>query len=222
MQGFCISLFKISKTVTKDKNKDFKVSLISLNEAYQVGLKLAQQIQKADTQPDAIVGIARGGMPPARFLCDFLNISTLYSIQIKHYSSGAEQKDEAKVLNKSFEEIGDKNILLVDDVNDSGKSLRSAYEQLEGAKTVKTAVLHEKDNTDFKADFVGKRFEEWRWLIYQWAAAEDILEFLKKDDMIDEDIDTIKKFLSDKYGLEVDNELLEQLKKFIPSYEKEN
>lgn len=205
-----------------EKDQDFKVDLISLDEAYKVAVQLANKIKNADLSLDAIVGIARGGLTPARMLCDFLNINTLYSIQIKHYSSGAEQKDEAKVLNKSFSEIGDKNILLVDDVNDSGKSLRSAYEQLKGAKNLKTAVLHEKDNTDFKADFVGKSFEQWRWLIYQWAAAEDILQFLKEDNMLSKDIDAAKSFLKEKYELEIECDLLEQLMKFEASYEKDD
>lgn len=62
----------------------------------------------------------------------------------------------------------------MDDVNDSGKSLMAGRHRLESAVMVKTAVLHEKENTGFKADFTGEKFLGWKWLIYPWAVSEDV------------------------------------------------
>ncbi|SDG82473.1 phosphoribosyltransferase [Psychroflexus sediminis] len=192
-------------------DKDFKAEIVSLQKAYEDSLKLAEKIAASSDRFDAIVGIARGGFPPARFLCDFLNIEELHSIQVKHYGSGAEEKEDAEVLNKDFKELSDKNVLLVDDVNDSGKTLKAASKFLEAAALLKTAVIHEKDTTNFKADFVGEPVKEWRWLIYQWAAAEDVLGFLKEGDMLEADATEAQQFLEDTYSLEVEMSLLTKI-----------
>lgn len=191
--------------------KKFNATLLSLLDVYNASYKLAEEIMSSSHSFDAIVAIARGGFPPARFLCDFLNIERLYSIQIKHYSKGAEQQKEATVLNKNLGDIKDKKILLVDDVNDSGKSLIKAKEQLREASRVKTAVLHEKETTEFKVDYVAEYIHEWKWLIYPWAAAEDVLEFLNKGDMLDSELSEAREYLIEKYDLHVEELMLRNI-----------
>ncbi|MDX1627266.1 MAG: phosphoribosyltransferase [Fulvivirga sp.] len=203
--------------MTKEED-DFKVKLISLSEAYTAGIKVAKKINSSSLSFDAIVGIARGGMPPARFLCDLLNIDTLYSIQVRHYSEGAKQKNTTEISNKNTDNLEGKKILLVDDINDSGDSLKAAHEELSQPVAIKTAVLHEKENTQFAADYVGETIEEWRWCIYQWAAAEDIIAFLNKGDMLKASHGRMKEFLKKQYDLDIGSDLLENLLNFEQNY----
>lgn len=72
---------------------------------------------------------------------------------------------------------------------------------------VKAAVLHEKEDTNFKAHYTGSNITEWKWLIYQWAVAEDLLEFLNKNDKVQEDEDDAIRWLSENYNLIVDKDL---------------
>ncbi|HXH17680.1 MAG TPA: hypothetical protein VNJ07_01250, partial [Chitinophagales bacterium] len=44
-----------------------------------------------------IAAIARGGFAPARFLCDFLHVSDMASVQVKHYEAGADRQAKAWV-----------------------------------------------------------------------------------------------------------------------------
>ena len=93
----------------------FTATLISFNEVYNKSRIVAHKIISSALFFDAIVAIARGGFPPARFLCDFLNIGRLYSIQVKHYGSGAQKQQKAEILNENIGEISNKKILLVDE-----------------------------------------------------------------------------------------------------------
>ncbi len=198
--------------------KEFTAQLVSYEETYKLCKNLADIITHSSHSFDAIVAIARGGFPPARFLCDFLNIEKLYSIQIKHYSKGAEKQEKAEILNKNLDNINNKKLLLVDDVNDSGKSLEVVYGVLDSAKLVKTAVMHEKDNTQFEADYKAKKLHEWKWLIYPWAVTEDVLEFLHKGDMLEKDLNAAKSFLKNNYGFEISEKLLESILNYRVNY----
>ncbi|MFW5832233.1 MAG: phosphoribosyltransferase [Prolixibacteraceae bacterium] len=202
----------------KNDPKKFTAELLSMQEVYRLSVQLAEKISASSTAFDAVVGIARGGFPPARFLCDFLNIERLYSIQIKHYGSGAEQKEKAEILNENIGKITNKKILLADDVNDSGKSLQAASGLLQSASVLKTAVLHEKNTTEIKADFAGETIDEWKWLIYPWAITENVLEFLNKGNMLESNLQEARNFLYEKYELKIDIPTLKTILKFKSNY----
>ena len=193
--------------------KDFTARIVGLSEVYEMAYKVAGKISDSSLDFDVVVGIARGGFPPARLLCDFLNIKTLTAIQIRHYTGGGQQKEEVEISDPINLNLKGKRVLIVDDVNDSGETLKVAVDHVkknEVAK-VKTAVLHEKDSTSMNADFAGGYLSEWKWLIYQWAVTEDLLEFLKKDGMLAADEDEILNHLSEKYDLDVKRELLHKV-----------
>jgi len=193
--------------------KDFTARIVGLSEVYEMAYKVSRKISDSPLDFDLVVGIARGGFPPARLLCDFLNIKTLTAIQVRHYTGGGQQKEEVEISDPININLKGKKVLIVDDVNDSGETLKVAVDHIkknEVAK-VKTAVLHEKDSTSLNADFAGGYLSEWKWLIYQWAVTEDLLEFLKKDGMLAADEDEILKHLSEKYDLDVKRELLHKV-----------
>lgn len=200
--------------------EDFTARIISLDEVYKTTYKLAQNIMESTISFDIVVAIARGGALPARLICDFLNIDRLISIQIRHYKRGAKQQEEAEIIASVETNIESKNVLLVDDVNDSGKTLKSAVDYIKSLKPdlLKTAVLHEKANTALTSDYKVKKLKEWKWLIYQWAVTEDILEFLKKDEMLYQSVKLARQHLSKKYDLEVNEQLLEKIMQLKENY----
>lgn len=194
-------------------NKNKSAKIITLPEAYEVAYNVSRQITDSSQRFDLIVGISRGGLPPARMISDFLNIKTITSLQIRHYASGGEARENVEIIDPIRLELKGKKVLIVDDVNDSGKTLKAAREHVAalGPGLVKTAVLHEKENTSFNADYTGPALSEWRWLIYQWAVTEDLLEFLNRDRMLEAETGAALRHLNEKYDLEVDPELFGKL-----------
>lgn len=193
--------------------EDFKAKIITLPKAYEMAHKVSRQITNSSDNFDIVVGISRGGLPPARMICDFLNINTLTSLQISHYTGGGEEKDKVELTDPINIDLKGTNVLIVDDVNDSGKTLKAAYEYIESLDPdlVKIAVLHEKENTVFNAHYTGPQLSEWRWLIYQWAVTEDLLEFLEKDRMLQATDEEAIGHLKEKYDLEIDNDLFKKV-----------
>jgi len=193
--------------------EDITARIVTLQEVYILGHKLAIQIMQSEFSFDLVIAVARGGALPARLMCDFLNINRMTSIQIRHYTSGAEELKQVKVIDPIRADIKNKNVLLVDDVNDSGQTLHAAVDHLKAVKPalLKTAVLHEKAGTDFTTDFHVEKLKEWKWLIYQWAATEDILEFLREDNMLDQSEEATRNHLAEKYNLEVDKHLFNKI-----------
>ena len=82
--------------------------------------KLSTQIRD-EFSPDAIVGIARGGLSFAHVISNALHLRTIFSINSIHYNEN-QKLDTIEVFN-----IPDltkfRKILLVDDIVDSGESL---------------------------------------------------------------------------------------------------
>ncbi|WP_019216960.1 phosphoribosyltransferase [Legionella tunisiensis] len=60
--------------------------------------KLANIIMQSPYKFDMAIAIARGGFPVARFICDFLNIRQLCSMQTIHYHGGALKKEETEII----------------------------------------------------------------------------------------------------------------------------
>lgn len=191
----------------------FSARIVPLQEVYAASYKLALLIMDSSYVFDTVIAIARGGFPIARFICDFLNIHPLGSMQITHYSAGATQHEKTKIIAPVNIAVHNQKILLIDDVNDTGKTLLRAHEYLSAMNPalLKTAVIHEKPNTIFKADFVAEKIIEWKWLIYQWAVTEDILEFLHKDNMLGKGEDIIQTHLLKKYNLVIDKQYLHDI-----------
>lgn len=201
---------------------NFSARIVPLEEVYSACYKLALLITHSSYAFDTVIAIARGGFPIARFICDFLNIHHLGSVQITHYIAGATEVEQMKIIAPPNIEVEGKKILLIDDVNDSGKTLIAAcdYIQAMHPKLLKTAVIHEKPNTVFEVDFVAEKIAEWQWLIYQWAVTEDVLAFLYKDNMLEENEDIAHTHLANKYKLKIDKRYFHDILQLKENYYK--
>jgi hypoxanthine phosphoribosyltransferase len=54
-------------------NPELKFEVPTWNQIYNMLLNLAEKIRKNGFKPDIIVGVSRGGWPPARVLSDLLD-----------------------------------------------------------------------------------------------------------------------------------------------------
>jgi uncharacterized protein len=133
--------------------------------------KLAETVAADGFRPDAIIGIARGGLPLAGALGYALDIKTLGSLNVEFYTGVGATLEAPVVLPPTLdrESLAGKSILLVDDVADSGRTLHLVVELLRaGGGEVRTVCLYSKPTTVEEPDYVWRRTS--RWIAFPWSA----------------------------------------------------
>jgi hypoxanthine phosphoribosyltransferase len=149
----------------------------SYDQIHQIVKEMAQNISK-NCKVDLIISIATGGWIPARILRTFLPYSSdlplpLFSIGIVNYDSKDRLLSETLIVQRLPEKLDlqDKNVLIVDEVADSGGTFLKAVEYIKSLqpKNLYTGVLHLKEQSSFKPDFVGE-FAGNNWIVYPWDA----------------------------------------------------
>ncbi len=161
--------------------ESFKCHMVSWDDAYRLAKILAHKIKSSGFKPDIVVGIARGGLVPARIVCDFLLQKDLVSMKVEHWGI-ASTLGKAKIKYPLPINVKGKNILVVDDVADTGDTYSETVDYIKSMapEDVRTAVLHYKTSSSFVPDYWGEKHEEWKWIIYPWAVYEDIEGFVEK------------------------------------------
>ena len=150
------------------------------NQIYNMLLNIADKIRKTSFKPDMIVGVSRGGWPPARVLSDLLDIPNLANVRAEFYLNVAETKGEPTLTQPISTNITNKKVLIVDEVADKGKSLElvKKHAQEQGAKEVRIATVYYKPWSVIKPDYYEK--ETSRWIVFPWEVKETIRKIDKK------------------------------------------
>ncbi len=103
---------------------------------------------------DLARALARRGISPA---VDFIAVS--------HYGSGTDAGREVRIVKDTRIDVRGRDVLLVDDILDSGQSLEAVVERLRaaGARSVRTCVLLDKPScrtASLRADHVGFELDD--------------------------------------------------------------
>jgi hypoxanthine phosphoribosyltransferase len=153
--------------------------ILSWQDVYNLTLQLSERIVCSEFVPDVIVGIARGGWIPARILSDVLYATTLQNIRIEYYTDVGAKGREPQITQPLTGSMKKKNILLVDEVADTGDTLQHAIDHVKdlGAAAVRSAVLHYKPTSIFKPDYF--MVETSSWTVYPWENRESIIALVK-------------------------------------------
>ncbi len=170
-------------------------------------LNLASQITKAGFKPDVIVGVARGGWPPARIMSDLLENPELANVKAEFYMSVAETKGEPIITQPVSVSVKGKRVLVVDDVADTGKSLRLVRLHLkeQGATDVKIATIYYKPWSIVTPDWYERKTSH--WIIFPWERKETVRNVVEKFKGKGKTIQEAKETLI-RYGL--DRKLVER------------
>jgi hypothetical protein len=161
--------------------EEFPCTITNWEYIYGLCREVADDVKAAEFDPDVVVALARGGWFGGRCLCDFLGLDDLASLKIEHYVGTAQTGDEAEVRYPLADgAVADKNVLIVDDIADTGKSIETAAETVRERRpdSVRTATLQLLDTSTHEPDFVGEYLEEWTWVVYPWNFVEDMSELV--------------------------------------------
>lgn len=150
------------------------------NQTYELLLDQAEKI-RSTYQPDVIIGVARGGLVPARILTDLLEAPQVATIRIEFYTDIAQPSIQPILKQPLTIPVNGKKVLIVDDISDSGQSLKVAKQHLteKGAAEVKIATLYAKPTTQTIPDYVEKTTE--RWVVFPWEIKETLRAVTQKE-----------------------------------------
>jgi hypoxanthine phosphoribosyltransferase len=150
------------------------------NQVYDMLLNLADKIRKNEFKPDVIVGVSRGGWPPARVLSDLLGNPNVANVRTEFYVGVAETKCEPSLTQPVSVLVEGKKVLVVDEVADTGKSLKLVKEHIieQGAVEVKIATVYCKPWSIKKLDYYEK--ESGCWIVFPWERKETVRKMLTK------------------------------------------
>src|SRR5437762_13969656 len=133
--------------------------------------ELAGQIQGSSFRPDAVLALARGGLPAAGALAYALGVKNMATLNVEFYTGVDERLDEPLILPPvpDLSLLRTERLLIVDDVADTGRTLALARDFCaQHVGDVRTAVLYEKPQSVVRCDFVWRRTD--RWINFPWSA----------------------------------------------------
>lgn len=138
----------------------------------QLTIAVSKQISQSNKPIDLIVTLAKGGWPMTRSLADFLQIDEIASIGVKFYSGINEKLPKPNVYQDLPIDVVGKNVLLFDDVADSGGSLQFVSDLLQhrDVASVTTATLFYKEHSVVKPDHFA--FTTNAWIIFPFEKRE--------------------------------------------------
>jgi len=160
--------------------ESLKFEIPTWDKIYEFLLSLAEKIREDKFKPDVIVGVSRGGWPPARVMSDLLENPEIANVKAEFYLGVAETKGEPLITQPVSVSVRDKEVLLMDDVADTGKSLGlvRAHLKKKGATEVKIATIYYKPWSVVIPDYYEK--ETTSWIIFPWERKETIRNIIKR------------------------------------------
>jgi hypoxanthine phosphoribosyltransferase len=192
-----------------DLPDEFKCAITDWDYIYSLCRDVSNQVKAADFEPDVVVALARGGWFAGRCLCDFLGLDDLTSLKMEHYVGTAQKSGDPQVRYPMPEgSVEGKDVLIIDDIADTGGSIRRAHEYVtdRDAGEVRTATLQLLQTSEFEPEFVGERLEEWAWIVYPWNFIEDMIELtegvMEKADQETFDREALRHHLSEFHDVD--------------------
>lgn len=132
--------------------------------------ELAQTIVDSGFEPEIVIAVARGGLLPAGALSYALGVKLSDAINVEFYTDVHETLPDPVLLEPLLDmnSIQGKQLIVVDDVADSGRTLKMVLDILENAGAVaRSAVLYSKSQSVVSPDFVWKRTDD--WIVFPWS-----------------------------------------------------
>ncbi len=137
---------------------------------------LARSIVDSGFRPEIVIAVARGGLLLAGGLTYALGVKLTDAINVEFYTDVHATLPDPVLLAPMLDTnaIAGKQLLVVDDVADSGRTLGLVIKLLRGfGADVRSAVLYAKPSTVVDPDYVWRRTDQ--WIVFPWSAKPPLL-----------------------------------------------
>lgn len=146
---------------------------------------ILRQMQQQQWKPDYVVGLTRGGLTPAVMISQYLDVP-MYSLKVSLRHGGEDCESNLWMAEDAYGYEKDPvNILIVDDINDSGATMEWIKQDWQGAclptdprwpgvwnNNVKFAVCYNNVTSSFQnIDYAAKeinKLEDPQWIVFPW------------------------------------------------------
>jgi uncharacterized protein len=158
----------------KFKNDDISYIAPSWSKMGRLVFLLGKKILQKNSKYERLIALAKGGWTWSRTLADYLNLKKIGSIQVSLYTDIFETKPSPIITQSLPVSVASENLLLFDDVADSGETLKATknYLKLCGAKSITTASLYYKTWAKIMPDFYAAKTKA--WIIFPHEIRESI------------------------------------------------
>lgn len=174
-----------------------KKTLVSWNNIENHVQEILRQLQRDQWLPDYVVGITRGGLIPASLLSQYLGCR-MHTLNVSLRDSNSAPESNLWMAEEAFGYVPDhessvrsspayrKNILIVDDINDSGATLNWIHDDWRSSclpndpawatvwgHNVRVAVLYDNEvsrtqmNINYSAVTINKAMDD-SWIVFPW------------------------------------------------------
>ncbi|MDE1654214.1 phosphoribosyltransferase [Actinotignum schaalii] len=141
----------------------------------EVTRELARDIWDSGYRPEIIVSVARGGLLPAGAIAYALDLKSMLVLNVEFYTGIGVTLKDPRLVEPSGDVRGmaGKKVLIVDDVADSGRTLRFVKELCEEYATeIRVAVLYEKSRSVLKPDYAYLHTDS--WIAFPWSDKDPV------------------------------------------------
>ena len=197
--------------------KNFQCKIVTWQEIVELSEILTEKIYESGYNVDTVIGLTRGGWIPARLVCDHLGIKNLFAIKTEHWGVTATRDGTARLAQPLSVDVRGQNVLVVDDITDTGLSLKLALENVwqYQPKNVKSALLMHITHSQIVPDFYAKEVSanNWTWFIFPWNYNEDLRTLITKS--FEElsggiTLTQLKKMFQENYSINVEKDDLQK------------
>ncbi|MAL82442.1 MAG: phosphoribosyltransferase [Actinomycetota bacterium] len=139
--------------------------------------ELARMVADDGYEPEMILSIARGGLCIGGALGYALAVKNTYTMNVEFYTGVDERLEVPRILPPApdFVDLGQAKLLIVDDVADTGHTLKSVHDFCAGkVGEVRTAVIYEKSHSVVQCDYVWRRTD--LWINFPWSDKPPVVE----------------------------------------------
>ena len=169
---------------------------VSWEEYHSFARILADKVLSDGIHIDEILAISRGGLTLGHLLTDLLR-TPISTFTIQSYTD-IQQQGEVKITKPLTIPLDGKDVLLVDDVADRGKTMVRAMEYLKmfGPKKIYSLTMYFKPHSVFKPDYFAQTTSA--WILFPYEPTEmvaNMYKSMRKEKKSDSEIEIFLKTL---------------------------
>ncbi len=138
---------------------------------------LAEVIHEDGYRPDIVLAIAGAGLLVGVAVAYALGVKNTFAMNVEFYTGVDERLEMPMILPPvpALVEFEETQVLVVDDVADTGATLELVQEFCRGkVREVRCAVLYEKPQSTVRCDYVWHRTD--RWIDFPWSVRPPVGE----------------------------------------------